>query len=146
MNTAHHVSTKIEPFEFQNRTVYRDILRLLKVTRETYDDMKSDLSKKFLGDLFHSLFCISKEIAYSTNHDEKVVQMELLYGILPKIYDCITALEICFEAKWIPSFQYFESKQILEKAYWTLHSELEHVYEELETCKEEIQNKIKHFQ
>ena len=137
---------KIEPFEFQNRTIYKDLLRLLNTIRENQDKAKSDLSKKFLGDLFHALFFLSKEVAYSTCHDDKVEKMNLLVLSIPKIFDCITALDICFEAKWIPSLEYFESKQILGKAYWTLSTDLELVYDELETCKDEFEMKMEQFQ
>lgn len=138
--------TKIEPFEFQNRTAYRDLLRLLTTVRETLSKTETDLGKKFLSDLFHALFFVSKEVAYSTHQDDKVEKMNLLVSTIPKIFDCITALDICFEARWIPSLEYFESKQILEKTYWTLSHDLEVVYEDLETRKEEVFDKIKQFQ
>ncbi len=146
MQHSFQSQSKIEPFEFQNRTVYKDLLRLLNTVRDLLSQTKTDLGQKFLSDLFHALFFISKEVAYSTSHDDKVEKMNLLVSSMPKIFDCMTALDICFEARWVPAMEYFESKQILEKTYWSLSHDLESVYEELETCKEEIQNKIQQFQ
>lgn len=112
-------SSKIEPFEFQNRSVYRDLLRLVSTIREVQSECKSDLGKRFLEDLFHALFFVSKDVAYVSINEDPMLKMQLYASCITKIFDCITALDICFEARWIPSLQYFESKQILEKAYWT---------------------------
>jgi hypothetical protein len=146
MEKKSYKQPEIEPFEFQNRTVYRDLLKLMTTIRELNTKVSGDLGKKFLGDLFHALFFVSKEVAYSTHHKDKVEKMNLLVSSIPKIFDCMTALDICFEARWIPALEYFESKQILEKTYWTLSSELDVVYEELETFKEEFQSKMEQFQ
>ena len=121
-----HTSLKqpqIEPFEYQNRSVYRDLLRLSSSVREHYSQVQSDLSKTFLQDLFTTLFFISKEVAYLSIHEDPAMKMDLLAGCIIKTFDSITAFDVCFDARWISSVQYFEAKQILEKTYWIFKEE-----------------------
>jgi hypothetical protein len=112
--------SKIEPFEFQNRTVYRDLLRIMNTVRESQQEAKTELGKMFLHSLFHAMFSISKDIGYSTLDEDPLSKMSILSSGITKLFDCMTSLDVCFEARWIPSLQYFECKQILEKTYWTL--------------------------
>ncbi len=123
MQQAFANSSKIEPFEFQNQSVYRDLLRLISTIREVQSESKSDLGKRFLEDLFNALFFVSKDIAYASIIEDPMLKMQVYASCVTKTFDCIAALDICFEARWIPSLQYFESKQILEKAYWAFKDE-----------------------
>lgn len=147
MQQAFANSSKIEPFEFQNRSVYRDLLRLISTIREVQSESKSDLSKRFLEDLFTALFFVSKDIAYVSISEDPMLKMQLYAACITKTFDCIAALDVCFEARWIPSLQYFESKQILEKAYWTFKDDQKIILDTMDTRFKNLDvNKFKQFQ
>jgi hypothetical protein len=136
MQHLHLTQPKIEPFEYQNRSIYRDLLRLMTTVREAQQEIKTDLGKIFLHDLFDTLFSLSKDIGYSSINEDGLVKMGILGACINKTFDCLTSLDICFEAHWIPSLQYFESKQILEKAYWAFRDDQQVVLNDFKNNKQ----------
>jgi hypothetical protein len=147
MQPTFHSQPKIEPFEFQNRTIYRDLLRMMNTVRESQQEVKTELGKMFLHNLFNTTFSISKDIGYSTLDEDPLSKMGILSTGIAKMFDCMTALDVCFEAHWIPSLQYFECKQILEKAYWTLQEDQKSIIKTMNAKFSEIDsNNIKQFQ
>lgn len=125
MQKSSFKESEVEPFEFQNQTVYRDIMRLSGNVRVYYSAAKNDLSKNFLQDVFSILFFVSKEIACLSFVQDPAMKMSILMGSTHKVFDSFAAFDMCYESQWISAIQYFEAKQILEKTYWFLKKEQE---------------------
>ena len=146
MQSTSSIHPEIKPFAFQNRTVYRDLLRLIMTVKEIQSTQISDLGKTFMHELFNGTNILSKYIAHVYLVEINPIKIDIVARTIGTTVDVMNALDICFEAKWIPAIQYFEAKQILEKTYWFLKDEQRSIHTWIQTNTREDCNNSKQFQ